>query len=150
MRNRIATIRTLLAGSLVGQLAAPEYTDVLGELNEVLRVGGVKEAKRRRLLEVFHLSRSVDTSLRAFLDAHGWPVALLHGIGDYLLELQRQAHHHPGIGRLPAPSRQRYQQSIADVRNRYLHTANSYPPADIHSQTLVAEIQACIAEVVSL
>lgn len=148
MRRRVETIQALVAGSRVA--LEPEYPAILGEMNDVISANRMAEARRRRLLEVFHLARSADSTLRAYMRSHGWNVDRLHGIGKYLNELRDRAHHAPPIAPLSGVSAARYTRTIARARNRYLHQAGAYPAHDQEGLALLGEIDACLAEILAL
>jgi|WetSurMetagenome_2_1015567.scaffolds.fasta_scaffold682117_2 hypothetical protein len=112
-KRRLDAIRCLVVGSVVS--ADHDYTNILGELNEVERVRKVVEKARRRLLQILHTTRTLDSLLLAYMRQKG--IALGHNtmsLGGYLNALSAN-------GRITTAAVQRYQRNIVDVRNRYMH-----------------------------
>jgi hypothetical protein len=104
--RRVQTVRALVAGSVIAanaiQLAAIEL-----ELEAAADTTRIPQLPRRRLLQVLHTTRALDSSLREFLAFHG--VAAGNSLGSYLTRL-RNNNGHPVIAPLPAASRTRFQK----------------------------------------
>jgi hypothetical protein len=49
----------------------PQLSVLQAEFNEVYGVRKIRRASRRRLLEVLHSTRALDSTLKAFINHHG-------------------------------------------------------------------------------
>jgi len=140
---RLATIRALLVGRA---FLGPSEVDVLDELQQVVAVEKVPQVPRRHLLQVLHSTRALDTSLAVFAQVANCQIRM-QSLGGYLRALTEAG---TNVNRLPIASRDRYQQSIVNTRNRYAHQAGAFPASDAELAALLSEMEACISEVVSL
>jgi len=145
-RRRIRTIQAIVAGCpAIG--GAPIHTLIDTEFNEVHRARWVRIRDRRRLLQVLHSTRALDSSLKTFLNYHNCPQG--NSLGGYLWSLTR--HQSATLRtRLSGTARHHFQQEIVDKRNRYMHEAGSYPGNAAEVENLLSEMQDCIATVVAL
>jgi hypothetical protein len=143
--RRIRTLQALVAGSVVA--AAPDHNDIQSEFNEVYQVRKVPQLARRRLLQVLHSSRALDTFLAVFINHHGINPNV-SSLGGYLAALTN--HTVNAISRLPNTDRSRYQTNIVVRRNHYMHRAGAFPNYDPEVLTLLADIETCITQVISL
>ncbi|HEX8360453.1 MAG TPA: hypothetical protein VF613_10110 [Longimicrobium sp.] len=141
-------MKLLLTGSVVSRDG--RYNQILGEMNEVNRVRGVTPGQRMRLLQVLHATRALDSTLAAFIAQRPVPVGakVPHSLGQYIHLLEN--HTDVTIGRLPAGSKGRYQTTIANPRNRFMHEAGAYPAHDRDIRSLLGEMQACITAVLAI
>ena len=146
-RRRVETIRALVAGSVVAR-NAPMYGLIDQELQEVYNVVRVPQLHRRRLLQVLHTTRSLDSGLAEFVRYHQLPHPG-RSLGQYLTALSRN-NAHTLLAPLPGGARARYQVSIVNVRNRYMHEAGAFPATDGEIMTLLSEMDACLVQVLSL
>lgn len=146
-QRRVNTIRALVAGSVISTNPAL-LARIDQELQEVYRVVRVPQLPRRRLLQVLHTTRSLDSGLAFFLQHHAVPHPG-RALGSYLRALVQNAGH-PVLAPLPVGARTHYQASIVDVRNRYMHEAGAFPGTDGEIMTLLSEMDACLAQVLSL
>lgn len=144
-RTRVQALQALLAGSQLG--SHPSCGTILGEFAEVSRAGRIRRQGRRQLLQVLHSTRALDTSLHELIAHHNLPRSG-NSLGGYLVALCR--HNVAGVGRLPDTNRRHYQARIVGPRNRYMHEAGAFPDNDMEIQTLLAEMQTCLVEVLSL
>jgi hypothetical protein len=141
-KARHLTLRAIVKGSpLYGADPALNAVDV--ELCELGNCGRTQPLNRQRLLQVFHASRALDTSLGVILRSHS--IAPKHGIGKMLHQL-------PSIpptqrGHLPASSVQNYVSTIANPRNRYAHKAGVFPTSTQEVDQIVSEIHACLSAI---
>ena len=151
-KARIRTLQALVA-SMTCLATHPRQTEMQQELGEVYAVRKVRMKSRRRLLEVLHSTRALDTALKAFVVAkgclprpkHGRPVRAPSSLGGYLTALEE--HSIAGLNRLTAAERRHYQTSIVNVRNVYMHEAGAFPAIDSEVQVLVSEMHACLTAV---
>jgi hypothetical protein len=150
-KARIRTIQVLLAGS------APISTSPVGamvqsEFGEVHAVRKVRMSSRRRLLEVLHSSRALDTALKAFVSHHRCSGPKIKkaptGLGSCLFILSNHAT--PGLGNLTATQRALFQSNIVGKRNLYLHEAGAFPSTDSEVNVLLADMDVCLATIVAL
>ena len=65
-----------------------------------------------------------------------------YSIGKYLEQLC-------AAGRLTKSAEVHYKNTVADVRNRYLHKANAFPSSSKEVDNLVAEIGECLSQVLA-
>jgi len=144
--RRVQTVRALVVGSVIAanaiQLAAVE-----SELEAAAATTRIPQLPRRRLLQILHTTRALDSSLREFLTFYG--VAPGNSLGAYLTRL-RDNNGHPDIAALPAASRTRFQNQIVNLRNRYMHEAGAFPASDGETMQLLSEMHDCLVEVLAL
>lgn len=140
-RRRIDALKALT----VLALPPPDATLVNDELERVCASGRIRLQSRRRLLEVIHSSRAVDTGLRKYLVYRAGVAKKT--IGAVLIYLRDS-----GVAgaTLPASSCRAHQTSVADVRNRYAHEAGAFPPSAAEVDSLLAAMHACFVEVFAL
>jgi hypothetical protein len=146
-KARVRTLQALVSG-LPSLATGPSLTGIRAEFGEVYAVRKVRRATRRRLLEVLHSTRALDTALRAFVAHHGCRtsrVPVPTSLGQYLYALRD--HTVAGLGRFTEPQRAHFMSSIVIPRNRYMHEAGLFPTADADIQTLLSEMDACLAAV---
>jgi hypothetical protein len=86
-KRRIQAIQAIVASTPAIALE-PKHWIIQGEFNEVHRVRKVPQAARRRLLEVLHSSRALDTALSVFV-AHHKCSNKRPTLGSYLVSLMR-------------------------------------------------------------
>lgn len=146
-QRRVNTIRLLVHGSAVE--SQPEMAAIERELAEIANVGRLQPETRRRLLQVLHVTRTLDTFLSTLLRVHSIPRAAdQHSLGAYLTLLVN--HTRAGVGRLSERERRRYQDQIVDLRNRYMHEAGAFPSSGNDITVLLNEMYDCIARVSAL
>jgi len=146
-RSRVRALQAIVAG--IPCIAAhPKHSSIQHELGEVHRVRKVRRSDRRRLLEVIHSSRSLDTVLSAFVGHHGarkGGAAPPKNLGAYLIALEQ--HSVVGLGALTAAQRAHFYLRIVKVRNTYMHEAGAVPSTDVDVQSLLSEMHACLTVV---
>ena len=127
--------------------AHPWQPAIQDEFNEVHLVRRVRRDARRRLLEVLHSTRALDTTLAVFVGHHNCHSPrhrnAPNSLGGYLYALRD--HSVPGLQRIAEPHRANFQQQIVAIRNRYMHEAGSMPTNDTDIQSLLSEMHACLA-----
>lgn len=146
-KRRVDTLKALVAGSVIGTHSA-ENTLIEEEFDEAGSTMRVPQLRRRKLLQVLHTTRALDSALKCFLTHHGIPLGG-RSLGSYLTGLKNNAGH-TTLSPLLEVSRLRYQTNIADPRNQYMHQAGAYPNTDGDIMTLVSEMHACLTEVLAL
>jgi hypothetical protein len=151
-RSRIRTLQAVIAG-VPCLNAHPKHAAIQQELADVHRVRRIRQAARRRLLEVLYGTRALDTTLAAFVGHHGClpkpkghkPASPPKSLGGYLYALEQ--HQVVGLSQLTKAQRHRFQTNIASTRNRYMHEAAAVPTSDIEVQVLLSEMEACLVAV---
>lgn len=144
-RQRIQTIIALVnshdayGGSVLNKLKR--------EFHQVTAVDTISPPNRRNLLKVLHATRALDTSLKTLL-SHHHVLGSATTIGQYLVRFRD--HTSASIGTIAGSERSRYQRSIATIRNRHLHDADSYPQNESAVNQLISEMQALVSRVVNL
>src|SRR5262245_17685422 len=126
LKGRISTLKVMVSGSKLSHHAS--YHAILKELDEVHRVMRLEPQQRRRLLQILHSTRALDSSLAAIVVSYiGTANCPDHSqsLGGYLVAL---ANHWNGrLRKLPESRRLHFQEKIANVRNRYMHKAGEFP-----------------------
>lgn len=149
-KRRARTLEALACG--VPCLAAhPRLKSIRAEFAEVYAVRKVRRATRRRLLEVLHSTRAIDTALAAFVGHHGCVPSngrSPKSLGQYLHALHD--HTVPGLRQLTKTQRDHFNLKIARPRNLYMHDAGTFPSLDADVQALLSEMAACLAAVARL
>ena len=147
-KQRVRTLQALVAG-LPAVSSSPVGSIVVAEFGEVYLTRKVRIRPRRRLLEIVHAARALDSALAQFVNYHGCKAPkqkkLPRNLGAYLIALER--HSVPGLGTFAAAQTQSFQQNIVDVRNHYMHEAGAAPSTDTEAATLLAHMAACLTAV---
>ena len=148
-RRRVRTLQALV-GSIPCVALHPSGTAIQVEFSEVHRARRVRKAERRRLLEVLHSTRALDSTLSVFVSHHGCSTGgrSARSLGAYLRALE--SHAVPTLGRLPSALRWHFQSTIADPRNKYMHEAGAAPATDGDLVALLSEMHSCLAAVARL
>lgn len=149
-KTRIRTIQALLAGCPAVS-AIPTQPIIQDEFNEVYAVRRIRKDSRRRLLEVLHSARGLDTVLKTFVHHHGCSskkIPLPTAMGSYLLVLRD--HSIAGLGQITETERSLFQSRIVNTRNTYLHEAGAFPSNDHDVNVLLSDMHSCIATVIAL
>jgi hypothetical protein len=149
-KRRIRTIQAIVSSipCIAGHAKQQAIADEFGEVHLVRKI---RRDTRRRILEVLHSTRALDTTLSAFVGHHG---CLPRGgrtpsnLGAYLIALRD--HTVSGLSSLNETQRSHFQKVIVRVRNAYMHEAGALPQNDSDVHVLLAEMQACIAIVARL
>ncbi len=147
--SRVRTMQALVAS--LGVLASGQSVGtVQTELGEISRTRRVRAGARRRLLQVIHASRALDTLLKEFVRYHGCNPrkGTPNSLGSYLVALEE--HSVTGLGNLHRNQRKRFQRVIVDPRNKYTHEAGATPATDAELAMFLSEIDACLAAVAAL
>ena len=144
-KRRVRFMQSLVAGSPVS--GTGKHADIQAEFDEVLLARRVLKRSRKRLLQVLHSTRALDSTLKEFTDLHGCPPRT-PSLGSYLYELT--SGNCPSLKQISKGERRHYQTKIVDLRNRYMHEAGLMPVNDSDVLTLLAEMEACLQRVLSL
>lgn len=144
-KRRVRFMQSLVAGSPISRTV--KHADVQAEFEEVLLARRVLKRSRKRLLQVLHSTRALDSTLKEFTDLHGCSPSS-PALGRYLYALRNG--NCTSLGRISEQERDRYQTQIVDLRNRYMHEAGLMPANDSEVLTLLAEMEACLQRVLTL
>jgi hypothetical protein len=144
-KNRINTIVAILNSN--PNLSTGNLNKVKAELHQVIDVHSILPTRRRNLMKILHSTRALDSTLSSFLSFHQIKNRA-SSIGQYLVQLRN--HNSQNLGNLSASERDKYQASIAKLRNTHLHTADSYPANEREVNELIAEMQTLIARIATL
>lgn len=148
-KTRIRTLQAILAGSCVG--TSPVGIVVIDEFDAVHQAGRIRNPNRRRILEVLHSARALDSGLKAFVQHHGCQEPGKqppNAMGGYLHALQK--HTIVGLGKISGTQRTHFQAAIVSKRNTFLHEAGTFPANDVEVDTLLSSMHTCLATVVAL
>jgi hypothetical protein len=146
-RRRIRALQAIVAGSVLSGTA--DHPTIHSELEEVALAGRVRREARRRLLQVLHSTRALDTALRVFTSLHAIPPDGSPSLGGYLRALDR--HRSPTLAnRLNVARRRHFTTVIVNPRNQFLHEAGVSPADEAALDTLLSEMYACLYEVFAL
>jgi len=152
--NRIETLQ-VIAASLLGNTIPCQK--VLKEFEEVKRVDSMAiEEKTRRLLQILHSTRALDSTLAAFIKNYGYTYPSGSGkkvnksLYSYLDLICYGNPATANIRKLKESDLKNYQQKIVNERNRYMHEADAFPIDDREILSLLSVMNECLAKVFSL
>jgi dsDNA-specific endonuclease/ATPase MutS2 len=138
--KRVETLRTIAAGAKPGwNVKALNRVDQ--EFQEAGRVARLSPEKRRHLLQVFHGMRGLESALKEVVKSHGFTPEKT--LGRVLHQLNKFPASH--AAHLNAKELNRFLHSIKDVRNRFMHEADSYPRTAREADQVLGEIAACLS-----
>lgn len=144
-KRRVRFMQSLVAGSPVS--GTGKHADIQAEFDEVLLARRVLKRRRKRLLQVLHSTRALDSTLKEFTKLHGCHPSP-PSLGRYLYALKDGKC--ASLRKISGRERRRYQAQIVQLRNKYMHEAGEMPADDSEVLTLLAEMQACLQRVLSL
>ncbi|RVJ45853.1 hypothetical protein CN176_03450 [Sinorhizobium medicae] len=143
MKNVEKRIRTLqlLVGSSTAIQDATKKAAVLDELDEIRRGIGIQPLRRRRLLNILHLARSLETSLRAVVDANTITLPKdKRNMGGYLNALAQTS---PPM--LTHGIKEDCIKRVTNLRNKIAHGAGNYPANDQLLDAAMQSAHSCLA-----
>jgi hypothetical protein len=139
--GRVNTIRALIVSS---SLPAAQRGRLIAEFEAIDSCRRIGHAPRRHLLQVLHACRGVDSALADLVQSR--PADRPQSIGSALRRLAN-----PGLRlRLSVSRRDRYQTSVADIRNAFLHEADKYPRSDREVRQLLDDVYECLVDCFAL
>ena len=121
-------------------------------MKEVQRCDGIMPLTRRRLLQVLHSTRALDTALAEFVRVRCASQPNTPSLGGYLSLLRSRgtsAHGGRPSAKLSNTQYDAYDRSVVRPRNRYMHQAGAYPP-DQELTRLLDQMHACLSDVLRL
>jgi hypothetical protein len=135
-KKRIDLIKTLLAGSNISSMGS-RYSDVLSEFNEVHNSSRISNVRKKRLIQILHATRGLDTSLSILVWLYT-KKADSNSLGSYLHDLVH-------LRKFNHTTRDHFQRIIVDKRNLFMHKAGAYPISDSEVKVILSEIQQCLS-----
>jgi hypothetical protein len=127
-------------------------SNVINEFGEVYAVRKIRNSRRRRLLEIVHSARALDTALLGFITHYNClpkgQTKLPTTLGGYLIALKE--HKNASIGQLTEAQTLHFQAQIVNQRNIYMHQAFTFPGTDQAVFILIAEMHSCLTVVLAL
>jgi hypothetical protein len=151
--NRIDTLK-VLARHLLGDTIPCEKVEK--EFEEVKRVDSMAiEEKIRRLLQILHSTRALDSTLAAFINNYGYtdplyPIKKVRSLSGYLHLICYGNPATANIRKLEESDLKKYEQNIVHKRNRYMHEADAFPMNDLEILLLLSQMDECLFKVFSL
>ena len=149
-KRRIRALQAIVAG--LTPLAATSTSSLVNaEFDEVYKSRRLRHKDRRRLLQVLHSTRALDSALSAFVSFHGCTTKTGKpptGLGGYLTALKE--HSVTGLTNITETERSHFQKQIAKPRNRYMHQAGAFPVSETDLDVLLSEMHACLVRVARL
>ena len=144
-KRRVRFMKSLVAGSPV--FGTGKHADIQAEFDEVILARRVLKRSRKRLLQVLHSTRALDSTLKEFIKVHGYRPKS-PSLGRYLYALRDGDC--TSLRQISEGERDRYQKQIVDPRNEYMHEAGQMPANDAEVLKLLAEMQTCLQRVLLL
>lgn len=143
--NQLETVLVQLEALCSVQDQKDRMNDINKEV-EIHRDVQKNKLKNNELYSTLHLTRSLDTSLRLFLDINNI-LAAEHSLGDYLKKLAN--HSNPNLKRLNSGLKDRFKSTIVDERNKYMHSSGSFPNTSALNQ-LETSVCFCLQTILNL
>lgn len=145
LKKEIETLIGLMQISVIGE--CNDWDKIKQELKQVLLDDRIPYSNKRNLLQIVHTTRALDTSLRNFLDFYEI-TENANALGKYLLRLRN--HNSDEIEKITEPERLHYRKNIADIRNKYLHSAGKVVTNASEVNNLATEMRRLMVRIVQL
>lgn len=142
-QKRVDTLKVLTLGAS-SRIGAGALQNVLNELEEISSTGRITPIKRRHLQQVFHSLRALESALKQIIASHGH--APQESFGKLFYQMKDLPFNHPC--HLDARSFGRFHKYLRDERNKYMHTADSFPRTERETNRLLGEIDSCFSQFV--
>ena len=142
--SRVTALKALVAGSVVAN--SQKYPDILFAFDQINRAQKVRRRDCKRLLQVVHANRALDTTLKESNNAYR--VTGGFSMSQYLKDLVN--HNKSNIRKLPKQLQEHYELSIVRLRNRLMHESGVVPQKDSDMLNLLSEMHSCLQTVVKL
>jgi hypothetical protein len=142
---RIKTIVAIL--NSLSSISHSDLNKIKNEFNQVTSIESISPPKRRNIMKVLHSTRALDSTLSSILRHYGIK-GDSHSLGQYLRTFQ--THNNPGLDKISAVERNKYQASIVKVRNKHLHEADVYPTNESEVYGLLSEMESLLTRIVTL
>lgn len=146
MKSKIKNIKALIRGKI--SPTNNQLNIVLTELEEVLLSGKVKGLKKSNILKVIHLLRSLESTLKLYLDENSIPYTRNSTMGQFFHIYNK--HNYPNIGNIDSSELNRYIRNLSDYRNTFMHNAGEYPRNERTINNLLSEVEICLTRILNL
>jgi len=146
MKTKIKNIKALIRLKI--NPANPKLNIVLTELEEVLSSYKVSPMKKANILKVMHLLRSLESTLKLFLQENGIPFSGHSSMGKFFHIYNK--HNYTTIGNIDSAQLNRYVNNLSDYRNQFMHNAGEYPTNESVINNLLNEIEICLIRILNL
>ena len=134
-RKRSDTIRALIISSYGPNLA---FSSIEREIDAFDSCSTLRFESRRRLYELFHISRAVDSTIRIVVQKFNSGVSV-HGIGSGLESLRSVRPQYYDVNSVST-----HKRSVANKRNTFMHRADTYPANEAEIGRFLADCQSCL------
>lgn len=143
-RDRARTIEAIIYGSPHFQISHGPMRDEIGHYRSA---SNIRNRSTRRLYQVFHLARAVDStvSTAALIKSNKRAKGLGHGLNVLWEAATGQAVTHGDPYSLYGQHKQ-----LIDARNKYAHQAGAFPADDEEVKRFLGRCEACISGVLVL
>jgi hypothetical protein len=145
MKNRVDTIRLAVQSSIIGSTS--DWAAINKEFLEVARLIRMQPLNRRNLLQILHMTRALDTTLKNLLIEKGVPLPAIPALDPYFKQLVN--HSQSGFGTLPEGRRKFFKKRIINRRNSYMHQSGRFPSSR-EIEMLLSDMDACLSEILAL
>jgi len=146
MKQKIKNIKALIRAKI-----SPTNTQlniVLNELEDVLNSDKVKPINKANILKIVHLLRSLESTLKLYLDENHIPYNGHSSMGKFFHIYAK--HNYPIIGNIDSSELNRYINKLSDYRNEFMHNAGKYPANENVIKNLLNEIDICLVRILNL
>ena len=146
MKTKINNIKALIRSKI--NPANPKLNIILTELEEVLHSYKVNPMKKANILKVVHLLRSLESTLKLFLQENGIPFSGHSSMGKFFHIYNN--HNYRTIGNIDSSELNRYINNLSNYRNQFMHNAGEYPTNERVINNLLSEIEICLIRILNL
>jgi hypothetical protein len=143
-KDRINTIIALLRPNAA--ITSSSFNMLKAEFSQIYLVDSISPMTRRNLMKVLHSTRALDTTLKTIITYYNLGAA--NSLGPLIDKFRN--HNNPNLGQMSRRECEFYKRSIADIRNKHLHKAGSYPRNEGEVSNLLSEMEALVARVSNL
>ena len=144
-QDRIDTIVALLNSNPA--IIPTNFRKLKSEFEQVIAVNILTPMTRKNLVKILHSTRALDTTLQILISHYGL-AANIYSLGPLIDKFSN--HTSTRLGTMTRVETNRFKRSIADVRNKHLHNAGSYPRDEGEVYQLISEMEALITRVLAL
>lgn len=120
---------------------------ILHELEDVISSDKVRPVNKSNILKVMHLLRTLETTLKKYLDEKSIPYNSHLGMGQIFHKYNE--HTYPTMLTISHQELIRYKRNLSDKRNVFMHNAGIYP-SNKQIQDLLQEINICLNRILNL
>ncbi len=138
-KKRHDTLRAIVRGSPL-YLQIAEFAQIEAELEELSNCNRIGPERRKRLLQVLHSTRALDSTLGKLISHYGQVPET--SLGPRLSQLKNLPSGQRG--HLSHATIDAFRRAICSKRNKFVHTANAYPTSSNEVDGLVGDIQSVL------